>query len=125
MTDLTLVDALHLLYEPASSRHWTGVHSIKFDVEHLMWLHREGSYVTDEAVRNALPPAGFPSRMSTPPKGWLPVPEFCVKPRFPMTWVWNDVQERPQRAKKAHWEAYQRARTPRVSPTEPTASGSQ
>jgi len=120
MPDLTLTEALHLLYEPASSRHWTGVHSIKFDVEHLMWIHKEGTYVTDDAVRNALLSAGFLSR--TQASNHTVFQEFCVKPRFPMTWVWNDVRMRPKGVKKAQWGAYSQARRHPESPTESSAS---
>jgi len=125
---------LRLLYETDTYGH-LGAYGMKHDVEDVL-----GRYVpTEELVRAAQ--VAFMTRVGDGDVSSLTRTDdagrtigFHVKPRFPLTWLWNKVTTRPKGAKTAQWDAYQavlaetqrRASLP-APPTEVsvTASGSQ
>lgn len=127
----TLIAALHQLYNPSQRLRQSST-AIKFDVEHLYTRAGIASYISQDMLRTAIPLAGYDARTSL--VNGLPYVDYYVKPRFPMTWLWNNVTTRPRGAKRAEWLAYEMAvrwaNERRASPTAPptaepvTAEGS-
>lgn len=99
-----LVPLLNLLYEPDwNNKHPQSPYGVKHEVETLL-----GKYVsTEQLIQTAI----FARHNYDEDEG------FFAKPKFPMVWLWNKATVRPKGAKKAHWEAYQRAiQAPRPAP---------
>lgn len=91
-----LVPCLNLLYEPDwDNKHRQSAYGVKHEVEAIY-----GKYVsTEQLIQTAI----FARHNYHEDEG------LFLKPRFPMLWLLNKVSTRPKGARKAHWEAYQKA----------------
>lgn len=103
--------ALAQLYNPSTrSGGWSDATQLKENVEALYAKAELATYISRGDVEAAIGGRQmYPARLDRFIDRPAPVWHFNVRPRFPMTWLANNVKDRPKGARKVEWLAYQDA----------------